>query len=74
MNIIIFLGVIIVIYDIVSLINIGLNIKYQIDVFEDGDNITDFKNIIKEEVQKHFTLIVINLAYIIIALIALIRK
>lgn len=74
MNIIIFLGILVVIYDIISLVNIGLNIKYQIDVFENGDNITEFKNIIKEEVQKSFTLIAINLVYIIIALVALIRK
>lgn len=74
MNIIIFLGILVVIYDIISLVNIGLNIKYQIDVFENGDNITEFKNTIKEEVQKSFTLIAINLVYIIIALVALIRK
>lgn len=39
-------------HNIMSLINIGLNIKYQIDVFKDGSNITEFKNIIKREVQK----------------------
>ncbi|WP_288764220.1 hypothetical protein [uncultured Weeksella sp.] len=74
MKIIIFLGVLVVIYDILSIVNIGLNIKYQIDVFENGDNITEFKNIIKREVQGSASTILLNLVYIIIALIALIRK
>lgn len=74
MKIIIFLGVLVVIYDILSIVNIGLNIKYQIDGFENGDNITEFKNIIKREVQASASTILLNLVYIIIALIALIRK
>lgn len=73
-NIIIFLGILVVIYDILSLVNIGLNIKYQIDVFKDGSDITEFKNIIKNEVQKSSNIILLNLVYIIIALVALIRK
>lgn len=72
--VIVFLGVILIIYDIVSLINIGLNVKYQIDVFENGDNITEFKNIIKIELQKSFRIILLNLVYIIIVLIALLKK
>lgn len=74
MYIIVFLGVILIIYDIASLINIGLNVKYQIDVFENGDNITEFKNIIKIELQKSFSTILLNLVYIIILLIALLKK